>query len=230
MKLIDLYKRVVETTGLDILTEDSLIVAIANCFADLTSRGYRRFKEATITEFENKGNNMIEFPLPSDLRKTLYCKVAIGNRVYNGVRVALNNPHVTSKVVGNGEIRSNLTALNLPVIFYIKDDKVIVEWISANTLPTKILFGYYAKLEAPVLALDTDTDIDDIEIDIRKEFEDAVVVYCCYFYYSRYYKDNEKIYLFLNNYKYYVEDILHHLAYEDSYNDDEEVVVEYGEY
>ena len=42
--------------------------------------------------------------------------------------------------------------------------------------------------------------------------EDALVFYAAYFYYSRFIKDVEKIQLYLNNYKYYVEDITHELA------------------
>ena len=45
IKLIDLYNRIVETTGLDVMTLGSLRAAIANCMADLTSRGYKIFKE-----------------------------------------------------------------------------------------------------------------------------------------------------------------------------------------
>ena len=50
MKLVDFYERVLETTGLDVMTLGSLKASIKNCMADLTSRGYRVFKEKTLKD------------------------------------------------------------------------------------------------------------------------------------------------------------------------------------
>ena len=63
-----------------------------------------------------------------------------------------------------------------------------------------------------------------IEFNIREEFEDAVVLYAAYFYYSRYIKDTDKIQLYLSNYKYYVEDLTHELAYEDDFNEEDAII------
>ena len=52
MKLIDFYERVIETTGLDVMTLPSIKAAIKNCMADLTSRGYRIFCEKQLKDFE----------------------------------------------------------------------------------------------------------------------------------------------------------------------------------
>ena len=38
-----LYHRIRESTGLDVLTENVIQTIIENCFADITSRGYREF-------------------------------------------------------------------------------------------------------------------------------------------------------------------------------------------
>jgi hypothetical protein len=61
---------------------------------------------------------------------------------------------------------------------------------------------------------------------IREEFEDAVVLYCVYFFYQRYLKEDTKVQVALNNYKYLVEDLLHELAYEDTYNDNDIIITE----
>jgi len=44
-----------------------------------------------------------------------------------------------------------------------------------------------------------------------------------------YIKDTDKISLYLNNYKYYVEDISHELAYEDDYFEEDAVIKTYSE-
>ena len=76
MKLIDLYTRVVETTGLDIVTLDSLNTAVANCMADLTSRGYRTFAEKHLEDITySQSENLIEFSQPTDVRKNLYIRL-----------------------------------------------------------------------------------------------------------------------------------------------------------
>ena len=225
MKLIDLYERVIETTGLDVMTLGSIKAAIKNCIADLTSRGYRTFTEKTLKDFPNAyiDNTMIELDMPKDVRKILYCKVFFNHNAVSAKRYSLSNKRVSCMYINN-KFRSHLQQNE--AIFFVKGDKIIIEWHPAFGELTDINFGYYQKLEAP----DFNSDVSDIQqlatvdIDIRPEFEDALVFYAAYFYYSRYVKDTDKINLYLSNYKYYVEDITHELAYEDEYFEEDSII------
>ena len=225
MKLIDFYERVIETTGLDVMTLPSIKAAIKNCMADLTSRGYRIFCEKQLKDFTNPyiDKTMIEVDLPKNVRKILYCKVFFNNNAVGATRYSLSNKRVSCMYI-NGKFRSHLQSNQ--AIFFVKGDKLIIEWHPAFGDVTDISFGYYQKLEAP----EFNADVSDIQqlrgvtIDIREEFEDALVFYAAYFYYSRYVKDTDKIQLYLSNYKYYVEDITHELAYEDEYFEEDSVI------
>lgn len=225
MKLIDFYERVIETTGLDVMTLPSIKAAIKNCMADLTSRGYRIFCEKQLKDFENAyiDGTMIEVDLPKNVRKILYCKVFFNNNAVSATRYSLSNKRVSCMYVNN-KFRSHLQSNE--AIFFVKGDKLIIEWHPAFGNVTDISFGYYEKLTAP----DFNADVSDIQqlqnvtIDIREEFEDALVFYAAYFYYSRYVKDTDKIQLYLSNYKYYVEDITHELAYEDEFFEEDTVI------
>lgn len=225
MKLIDLYERVIETTGLDVMTLGSIKAAIKNCMADLTSRGYRVFKELQLKDLKDAyiDNTMIETNLPVDVRKILYCKVFFNNNAVIARRYSLSNKRVSCQYI-NGKFRSSLQTNE--AIFFVKGDKLIIEWHPALGNLTDINFGYYQRLEAPDFD-DTVSDVQqlrNVEINIRPEFEDALVFYAAYFYYARYVKDTDKIQLYLSNYKYYVEDITHELAYEDEFFEEDSVI------
>lgn len=225
MKLVDLYERIIETTGLDVMTLGSIKAAIKNCMADLTSRGYRVFKELQLKDLKDAyiDNTMIETNLPTDVRKILYCKVFFNNNAVIARRYSLSNKRVACQYI-NGKFRSSLQTNE--AIFFVKGDKLIIEWHPAFGNLTDINFGYYQRLEAPDFD-DTVSDIQqlkNVEINIRPEFEDALVFYAAYFYYARYVKDTDKIQLYLSNYKYYVEDITHELAYEDEFFEEDSVI------
>lgn len=225
MKLVDFYERVIETTGLDVMTLPSIKAAIKNCMADLTSRGYRIFCEKQLKDFTNPyiDKTMIEVDLPKNVRKILYCKVFFNNNAIGATRYSLSNKRVSCMYI-NGKFRSHLQSNQ--AIFFVKGDKLIIEWHPAFGDVTDISFGYYQKLEAPEFNADV-SDIQqlrDVTIDIREEFEDALIFYAAYFYYSRYVKDTDKIQLYLSNYKYYVEDITHELAYEDEFFEEDTVI------
>ena len=225
MKLIDLYERIIETTGLDVMTLGSIKAAIKNCMADLTSRGYRVFKELQLKDLKDAyiDNTMIETNLPVDVRKILYCKVLFNNNAVIARRYSLSNKRVACQYI-NGKFRSSLQTNE--AIFFVKGDKLIIEWHPALGNLTDINFGYYQRLEAPDFD-DTVSDVQqlrNVEINIRPEFEDALVFYAAYFYYARYVKDTDKIQLYLSNYKYYVEDITHELAYEDEFFEEDSVI------
>lgn len=225
MKLIDFYERVIETTGLDVMTLPSIKAAIKNCMADLTSRGYRIFCEKQLKDFTNPyiDKTMIEVDLPKNVRKILYCKVFFNNNAVGATRYSLSNKRVSCMYI-NGKFRSHLQSNQ--AIFFVKGDKLIIEWHPAFGDVTDISFGYYEKLTAPEFNADVSDvqQLRDVTIDIREEFEDALVFYAAYFYYSRYVKDTDKIQLYLSNYKYYVEDITHELAYEDEFFEEDTVI------
>ena len=225
MKLIDFYERVIETTGLDVMTLGSIKAAIKNCMADLTSRGYRIFCEKQLKDFSNAyiDKTMIEVDLPKNVRKILYCKVFFNNNAIGATRYSLSNKRVSCMFI-NGRFRSHLQSNE--AIFFVKGDKLIIECNPAFGDVTDISFGYYEKLTAPEFNADVSDvqQLRDVEIDIREEFEDALVFYAAYFYYSRYVKDTDKIQLYLSNYKYYVEDITHELAYEDEFFEEDTVI------
>ena len=166
---------------------------------------------------------MIETNLPTDVRKILYCKVFFNNNAVIARRYSLSNKRVACQYI-NGKFRSSLKTNE--AIFFAKGDKLIIEWHPAFGNLTDINFGYYQRLEAPDFD-DTVSDIQqlkNVEINIRPEFEDALVFYAAYFYYARYVKDTDKIQLYLSNYKYYVEDITHELAYEDEFFEEDSVI------
>lgn len=224
MKLMDLYTRVVETTGLDVVTLDSLNTAVANCMADLTSRGYRTFAEKHLKDLPYSQNrNLIKLQQPSDVRKNLYIRLFFNNEAVIATRYSLSNKRVACKYE-EGAFRSLLAQGQ--AIYYTKGDSIFIEWDPQLGNVQDICYGYYQRLVAPKV----ESNIEDIEqlntvkFDIREEFEDAVVLYAAYFYYSRYIKDSDKIQFYLSQYKYYVEDLTHELAYEDDFNEEDAVI------
>lgn len=227
IKLFDLYNRIVETTGLDVMTLGSLKAAVANCMADLTSRGYKTFKELHLSDFNNVkvNENFIEMDLPKDVRKTIYLRLFFNEGATLASRWSLSNKRVACCYF-NGEFRSKLEPRT--AIYYTKGDKLYIEWhTSLGDIVNEVSFGYYQKLTMsenfPTDANDVD-EMETCEIDIREEFEDALVFYAAYFYYSRYVKDTDKINHYLSQYKYYVEDITHELSYEDEFNEEDAVI------
>lgn len=228
-----LYHRIRESTGLDVLTENVLQTIIENCFADITSRGYREFGEQIYipekeTEedmiFESLGQGLYRIDIPEDYRKTLHLKVTVNNKVYLGYRLALTDERVNSILVGNDkkEVRSNFAYIDKDVIFYTKDDKMYIECRFRDKEVYDIRLGYDKRLIAPkqpdLKAYDT------AEIKCRREFEDAIVLFGVYFLLQRYSKDTDRVQMALNNYKYYVEDLTYTLAYEDNYTDEDGII------
>jgi hypothetical protein len=227
MKLIDLYYRVLGTTGLDVMDLNSLHAAVANCMADLTSRGYKFLKELHYGDLQNIkiSDNMIVADAPDDIRKSVFLRLYFDQDAKLATRVSLSNPRVQCRYI-NGEFRSYLEENQ--AIYYIKNDKIYIEWHN-NLRPTvnELSFGYYQKLKCPEnfpTNPDDAMNMENVIINIRPEFEDAIVLYAAYFYYARYVKDTDKINLYLSNYKYYVEDIIHELSYEDEFNEEDGII------
>lgn len=229
MKLYDLYNRVVETTGLDVMTTESLQAAIANCMADLTSRGYRTFKEISLKDLHvsYRDDGMLVFDTPKDIRKILYFRVFFKEQAIVARRYSLARTHLNARYE-RGQFRTDLSEDR--AVFYLKQDKTYLEWRPGLPELQDIVIGYYVRLRAPKIenieSVSSIEELKDIEIDIREEFEDALVFYAAYFYFSRYQRDPEKIAFYLNNYKYYIEDINHQLEFEDQYYEDTVVITE----
>ena len=276
-----LYHRIRESTGLDVLTENVLQTIIENCFADVTSRGYREFGEEifymppkkfqepytqedydyvesklaeetpTFTKEEIRRydfNNdravtqedldvletfvgvqtyvdldkgLFKIKIPDDYRKTLHLKVVVNNKVYRGERLALTDERVNSIVVEEYPkvVRSNFAYLDKDTIFYTKGNEMFIENRYRHKRPMQIRLGYDKRLIAPKQpAL---KDYETTVINVRREFEDALVLYGIFFLLQRYSKDTDRVQLALNNYKYYVEDLTYTLAYEDNYHDED---------
>ena len=83
----------------------------------------------------------------------------------------------------------------------------------------EIRLGYDKRLIAPIQP--TIKEYDTTTIEVRREFEDAIVLYGIFFLLQRYSKDTDRVQMALNNYKYYVEDLTYTLAYEDNYTDED---------
>jgi len=232
-----LYHRIRESTGLDVLTENALQTIIENCFADMTSRGYREFNEqhyypmpeeipedTTNKYFTDLKGGLYEFDLPEDYRRHLHLKIVVDNKVYLADRVALTDERVNSIVVEEYPkvVRSNFAYLDKDAIFYIRGNKIYVETRYRNKQITEIILGYDKRLIAP--AQPKLKDYDTTVIPLRKEFEDAIVLFGIYFLLQRYSKDTDRVQIALNNYKYYIEDLTYTLAYEDNYTDEDGTV------
>lgn len=223
----DLLERIIETTGLDVVTLGSLKAAVKNCLADLTSRGYKEFHELDLAHLEGAEVNgcMLKAKLPQNISKIVYVRLYFPNGAEIARRVSLSDKRVGCIYV-DGEFRSRLN--NRECIYYTKGDEFFVEWHPALSFDlVNATFGYYARLSMPDNFPDDPDDVSqlrDVKLEIRDEYVDAIVFYACYFYYSRYIKDTDKIQFYDAKYKYYVEDISHELAYEDEYNEEDAVI------
>ena len=239
MTYSDLYHRIRESTGLDVLTENVLQTIIENCFADITSRGYREFNEQPyypipvddngepqeldpdLMYFEDLKAGLYCIDIPKDYRKTLHVKIFVNNKMYLAERVALTDERVNSIVVDEYPkvVRSNFAYLDKDAIFWTIGEKMYIEVRFRHKKINEIRLGYDKRLIAPEQPLLKDYKTTVIKL--RKEFEDAIVLYGIYFLLVRYSKDTDRVQIALNNYKYYIEDLTYTLAYEDNYGDED---------
>lgn len=225
MTLEQLKDRVVETLGEDVIDIDTLVAGISNGYADMTSRGYRLFKEELYDAPIQTIPGLIEVKAPSDIRKSLYLKVFFDNRSINIPRLSLANPYIRS-IYTDGFYTTPLGAIGMPAIYYVKNDKFYIEYTPSLGNVRSIEFGYYAKLKAPDLSkFNAGDDVGSVELEIREEFSDAIVLFLVWYIAARNQEDGQKLSMYLNQYKYYMEDVLFELQYEDSFTAQGHIIV-----
>lgn len=231
-----LYQRIRESTGLDVLTPGTIQTIIENCDADLTGRGYRDFIEVSLEPLREKredetdkeyeeakklmytdeGYGLYSFDIPEDMRRILYLKVANDYRMLQGYRLSITDDRVNSIIVDSKELRTSFVNIEQQLIFYTNNNKVYFEMRDRSCNVIHVRLGYDKKILVP-----EEPKVEDFDrtiIPIRREFEDAIVLYGIYQIYLRYGKEVERIQLSLNNYKYFVEDTVSTLAHEDDYD------------
>lgn len=241
MTMKDLYIRIKDATGLEVLTVSDMYSLYKNCAADLSGRGYREFTEVEITDFTDHGKGKISFEGPSNLKKTLYFKVMTDSGLLKCSRVSVTDDRIDA-VYTNGETRYKFVGDNqISEIYYTKGKKYYSE-NKNNKKVSKIVLGYYKKVDTDIIPESytytdengeeiTSTDINDqrvletIKLPIREELQDAFVFYGMYYSYNKRLKESEMITRHLNNYKYSVEDLLYQLEHEDNFNQEDSVIV-----
>lgn len=241
MTLKDLYLRVKDSTGMEVLTVSDMYTMYLNCAADLTSRGYREFVEDEITEFENIEDRKFIFDSPASLRKILYLKLDDGKGMHKGVRIPATHEGI-DKIGSDGKYFFDFDSGDkVPYIYYSKNNKLIFE-SSSTGKPSKLVLGYYKKIPKNIIPESykfvnsegvevNSTNVYDpavlehVHLPIREDLQDVFVFFGIYFVYNKRLKEDTTIQRHLNNYKYQVEDVLHELGYEDNFNEEEAVIV-----
>ena len=248
MTLKDLYIRVKDSTGLEVLTVSDMYTMYQNCAADLTSRGYREFAELTYTAneedehtFEKVTDNKYVLTLFPTAKKVLYIKIKTSLGIIKAYRRPLTDPYIDSLASGNST-RYNFSAHNnIQAIYYIKNNVCYVEYVQ-NVVAEEITVGLYKRIDSNIVPTSFDyldpesgetittTDVyqtailETIELPIREELQDVFTLFGIYYSYNKRLKEEDMINRHLNNYKYLVEDLLHELNYEDVYNEEESVI------
>ncbi len=210
-----LYRRIRESTGLDVLTPGTMQAIVENSMADLSSRGYRDFCEIQI-EPENHGDGLYSFEIPENLRRILYLKVGIRGTMLLGLRLSITDDRINNIVTSDKHLRTAFTNIEQGLIYYTNNGRVYFELRDRNADLIDVRFGYDKKITVPEEPKVENYDIT--VIDVRREYEDAIVLYGIYQIYNRYGKEFERIQMALNNYKYFVEDITATVAHEDDYD------------
>jgi hypothetical protein len=225
MTLNELKDRVVDGLGEDIIDVDTLLAGLASAYADMTSRGYRLFKQKDYSVVIQKTKGLVILDAPPDIRKSLFMKVIFERGALNASRMSISNPKVRTKLQ-EGYLLTNLFDLGMACIYYIKDNQFYIEFTDRLGEPLKAEFGYYAKLKTPSLQeYGEGDDIGGIELGIREEFSDAVVLFLTWYIAARSQEEPMKLSMLLNQYKYYMEDLLFELQHEDGYDSPSTIIV-----
>ena len=218
-----LYSRVRESTGLDVLTPGALQTIIENCFADMTGRGYREFQEDVITNITDLGNGLYSIPYNPAIKKILHIKCAQEKRMDIAFRVSLSDPTVNSLLVDEGVLRTNFSNINKEAIYYVNGETIFIELYNRDAILKAVYLGYDKRL---IVTEEQDPrKFEETTIAIKKDFEDAIVLYGIYFILSRYSKDTDRVQMALNNYKYFMEDLTATLAVDDNFTDTGGIVI-----
>jgi hypothetical protein len=214
----ELRDLVVDTLGEDIIDTETLLSGVSNAFADISSRGYRDFeiKKYFPTDLIVNKDGYAKFDLPKNLSKILYIKIFHKLGVSTPTRFNVSNPFIESLRDTDGIYRTNLISLNQFSIFYTKEKKCFIEFLSTKGVIEFIEVGYNRRL-IPHKKSESDEDITDIDIEVREELASALVFYLTWFFAVRQNESPERLSMHYNVYKYYMEDMLSELQHEDSY-------------
>lgn len=246
MTLKDLYIRIKDATGLEVLTVSDMYTMYQNCAADLTSRGYREFQEFVFTKegedvFTSQGTNKYTVPIFPSAKKVLYVKIKTDIGIIKAIRRPLTDPYIDSIAVGEN-LHYNFSAHNnVDAVYYMKNDVCYIEHKKTVTAKS-IIVGVYKRINSniipesftytdpetnePIMTTDVyqDSVLETIELPIREDLQDVFALFGIYYSYNKRLKEEEMINRHLNNYKYLVEDLLHELNYEDVFNEEESVI------
>ena len=221
MKLIDLKTSVEETLGLDVISFKSLLVCVNNCISILHTKEYRSYVEA---EFPIETMTLpLTISTPSDLLQILYIKVKTPDGIFLLERVSLSQPGLQSRKVGDVY---RLNGISGTTIFYEKLGKIYIDTTNDSLVVTEVIMGYYKTIPKLSLSLsedgllgntETTPVVEQIQIDVREEFQEAFTWYGLQFYATRFKFRPEQTKEFSNTFKYFIEDMSNQLDKEDLY-------------
>lgn len=249
---------VTEAIGEDILTFDKVIAGIRAGFGDMIHRGYRNFNHLTIldertdaetelekiTRIKNKKTKQeqrfkqlnpstIITKFPDDALELLYVKVFFSNRSFLAIKLALTNPSIQAKKMGDHYVTdfNELDYSETPiVVYYKKGNELVIEWdiLKRQDFPTKIELGYYQDLPAISesylrkqlnISYKDPLDIEDLELPLPNDYANILVNYMIWYTALSAGWEQEVVTVLKNEYKYSMEDLLARRNKEDQYDE-----------
>jgi len=221
MLLSELKVNVEETLGLDVISFKSLLVCVNNCISVMHTKEYRSFVESAHIIADS--TYPVSIDTPTNLMQILFVKIETKDGIYRLERDSLAQPGLQARKVG--EV-FRLDGSQGTTIFYEKLGKIYIDTMIDAMVIKKVIIGYYKGMEKLSLSLpeaglygDTDADpvVAPIEIDVRKDFEEAFTWYGLQFYSTRFKFRPEQTKEFNNTFKYFIEDMSNTLDKEDLY-------------
>ncbi len=221
MKLADLKTNVEETLGLDVISFKSLLVCVNNCISILHTKEYRSFVEAEFPIVDK--TYPVSITTPTNLMQILYVKIKTTDGIFLIERVSLSQPGLQSRKVGD-VYRVNGTSGT--TVYYEKLGKIYIDTMNDSMVIEEVILGYYKTIDKLSLTLsetglfgdaESDPVVEQIEIDVREDFEEAFTWYGLQFYSTRFKFRPEQTKEFNNTFKYFIEDMSNQLDKEDLY-------------
>lgn len=214
MNLEELRIRVEETLGQNVIGVKSLLTMVNNCRASIHSKQYREFEEQSYTPTYSEYPATIDLPVDTAgqqiIRKILYVKVKIRGVWSLAQRISLSRAGL--KIEGAG------------VYFYTKGGKLYLDTKDVGNVIEEVVLGYYKKIPKVPMTI-SQSDLENTELEIREDLEDAFVFYGLAFFANRFKAKVEVWTEYNNTFKYYMEDMLNQLDEEDEYYTDQTIEV-----